>query len=407
MPGSFDLKRLLGQVSKPMLQRFLTAREVDLAVDWDRLPKRRYAAKLFDAWLKLEADDQRRLEPELMDVARIAQERGVSGIIQAASEIGVDLQDELDGYESLPDRVLHVMVEHQRLWRQIQRFVELDLLVTRRFWSTYPGLPARPIDDLDAKLDLLKESVGDFYKQLDGRGRKRKVEHRLRNDRLHYFFVYLDSYIQSELGWRDDDEIAPQRLHPVFDVVFVFDRESGIVEMMAQGGKKVTEPLLRIFCREVLETDPPADNPEQRPYQLGGLLDPEKQFTLEPGDGIVEVYLQALQLRMTGQGGRRITLEGDLDRGPRDVHHMIEELFRGGSVALRDYRVAGAKFKVKFDPNGPISKRSLTFRVSWPHNDDFKGEPEQVREIIKRCLRRWGVDESESAEQLVEAGEAA
>lgn len=402
MAGPFDPKRLMGQLSKPLLREFFETRNVSLGVDWEQLPEKRYGSQVFEAWTGLAPEDQQRLEPELIDVDHLAEERAVRGVVEAAADMGGDLHDELEQYESLPDRIMHVLLKHPRLWRNIQSFVELDLLVTKRFWYTYPGFATGPIDDVEGKLPAFEKAVGKFYNKLDGRGRIHDCQHHVRNGRIEYFFIQLDSYRRNTPAVDEDGRIAPQPQHPVFNVVFVFHREAGILELMAQGGKKVREPLLKLFCNHMLGVEPPSEYDGPPSYQLNVLLDLDKTFDIEPGDGIERVYLQALRFWMVGQGGRRITLEGDLNLNARDVYRMISDLFRDGPVALRDYRVAGAKFKFKFDSRGPIKKRSVTFEVSSPRSDSFKDEPEQVRAVIERCLRRWGIDENQPAEQPAE-----
>ncbi len=392
---TFDLKRLLGQVDKELLRAFLISRGVKLDLDWGKLPAKRYGRQVFEAWQELPPEQQEAVEPDLLEVDRLAQERGVRGMIQTAAACGLALIDELSAYDSMASQILHVMVRHPRFWQEASRFVELDNLVHKPWWTTYPGLPAESIKGAKQKALKLRKEVSGFYLEREGRGRTSDVQHHVRGPKVHYFFVYLDSYVENSLTVVGPNKIDLRPRRPVFDVVFVFNGTSGELSLVAKGGKAITEPLRSMFCRTVFGIEPPSVTSEEPPYRLNLLLDPEAQFPTDLGDGIDQVKVRKLSLRLVGQGRRCIILEGDPDGGPKDVYALAQRVFRDGVFSPHELRVTGVTFRFLFSPNAPYKKRSITFEVSYPRTDTFKTESDAVQDLIRRCLRRWGLDVTE------------
>lgn len=401
---SLDIKQLLGHLSPTLFRDYLETRGVRTDFEWDKLPRKRYGKELFELWKSLPAPDQQKLEPDLCDIASFAKERGVKGMIQTAAGLGVALHDELEVYESMQDKVLHVMTRHPHLWQQMVCFTELDLMATTRYWHTFPGLPKREIEDVDARRLQLETRVAEFFLNHDGTGRDHASQHMVRCGNIDYFFIYLSSYSESDLAVSMPDRVIAEHVRtPVFDVVFAYHRQSGLLEMMARGGKRVTQPLLRIFCKEIFGIEPPTITDDQEPFQLNLLLNQMLRIQPSPGDGLRSVVLRSLRLWAIGQGGRRLSLEGDPARGSNDVYDMIRELFRDGTINAHDWRVAGAKFTVEFDPAGPVAKRSLTFEVSSPRSDNLKDQPEAVRSVVHRLLRNLGIDQTEQLQDAADA----
>lgn len=396
-----DLRQLFGRLDKDLLRDYFKVHDVELDVEWDKIPKR-HGKKTFDAWCKLEPEHQHITERWLLDVARLGQERGVFGMIKTAAELDTDLKGELEPYEGSASKILHVIVKHPLLWEQIKDFVELDLLVTKRFWRTYLGFPQQVLDDPKALSTTLKDKVAAFFQRERGQGRTSDVVVRERGDSI-YIFIYLDAYRENEMAVTSSGRIEPTVHRPAFDVVFAFHPATGMLDLMAKGGKLVTEPLCQIFSETAFDIQPPEIDRQEDPYQFDRLLDPAFKFPFEKRDGVTRVALVSLDVGLKGQGKRRMSLIGDPDRGDNDVHAMILEYFRDGLYTPLDLFVYGARFKIWFERSGPIKKRSITFKLSWPRSNDFKDEDEAVRNLIEKYLRRWKLDVHEPALELAGA----
>jgi len=396
-----DLKRLFGQLDKSLVHDWFKSHGIELDLNWQKLPKSRAGPQIFKAWCDLPFEKQQKLEPDLLEVHNLAHERGVRGIIESAKAVEMDLLPELEKYESPASKILHAMHHHRHFWTNVCRFIEIDILMTKRYWHTYPGLPAKPIDGLKARMENMGVEVAAHFTKLDGTGRVHKITHFVRNKVVDYFFIDLSSHMERKTAVVDAKDIQLQSLWPTFDVVYVFDQTTGELSLLAKGGKPVTESLRAKFCRCMFDMAPPPIDMERPPYQLGSLLSVDNHLPVEPFDCIDEVIVQSLRFWVVGQGKRRILLEGDPQRGSRDVYAMIKEMFREDVVTEKDLRVAGVKFKFIFKPNSPVPKRSVTFEVSYPRTNSFKEEPESIQQIIHRCLQRWGI-ESASADAAVD-----
>ncbi len=104
-----------------------------------------------------------------------------------------------------------------------------------------------------------------------------------------------------------------------FELVMVYDREHGALDMYVRGGKKVYVPLQEIFCRVILGEEIGPENPNSHPYELNGLLSRDFQFPTDPADGIDTVRVRKMRLAVKGMPRRRITLEADPQAGVNDI----------------------------------------------------------------------------------------
>jgi len=178
-----------------------------------------------------------------------------------------------------------------------------------------------------------------------------------------------------------------------FQNLFVYNGDDGSMEVFAQGGKKVWEPLQSAFCRAVLgEHVDPAD-PLRPSFKLNHLLTPDFPLPTDPNDRVEETRIKRIKL---GKQGWREAIEFTID--PRDhrnaIYRKIDLLCRVGLVT-DDTQVLSATFALKFIHEGPGRQPTMTFDVSAPNSSDLKSKPDEQRAIGERCLRRWGVVDDE------------
>lgn len=203
---------------------------------------------------------------------------------------------------------------------------------------------------------------------------------------------YADTYVTLDDGGAFDRR--PERR--AFELVLVYDRAHGSLEMFVRGGKKVYVPLQEIFCRVILGEEIGPENCNSHPYELNGLISRNFEFSTDPADGIDAVRVRKLRLSIKGLPRRRITLEADPDGGVDNIYEMLEHYLNQHRLPASILNVTQAGLKFSFDSSNEDLPKSLSFDLSWPNSSNLKSKPETVRELAEKYLRQWGLDRAAS-----------
>lgn len=192
----------------------------------------------------------------------------------------------------------------------------------------------------------------------------------------------------------EDDEEAfdrrPERR--AFELVLVYDRAHGTLEMFARGGKNVYIPLQEIFCRVILTEEIGPETRNSHPYELNGLLSRNFRFPTEPGDGIETVRVRKMRLSIKGLPRRRITLEADPEGGVDDIYEMLEKYLNQSSLPASILNVTQVGLKFGFDESNEDLPKPLSFDLTYPNSSNLKSKQEAARDLAEKYLRQWGVD---------------
>ena len=390
MSQQFNPKRVLRQISKPLLREFFEHQGHPLDVEWDQLSNTQ-VDDIFDAWQGLPDAQRKAVEIVFHDVHEMANDdNGTRVIIEEGQYHGEDLSPLLEPMESRYDKAIWTFMNRPVVWDAAVRFAKADTLWGGRSWVKRGNMPAaEPKADAET-LRTFQEAMSAFYRDRQGRGHHCKVEHFSRGSDHHYYFVYLSDYADTYINFDDAGHFQRTPERRAFEIVFAYDRNSCTLEMYAKGGRKVVEPLQRIFSRIILDEALPAEEPGIHPYQLDGLMDRSFSFPTDPEDGIEEVRLHALRLSILGRRRGRITLEPDPEDGRDRVYEMLEDDLNRRRLPKSILHVTKATINFKLNGNG--HGRSLTFDVTYPNGCTLKSKREDQRLLGEKYLKRWDID---------------
>jgi len=390
MVQQFNPKRVLRQISNPLLKEFFERQGHPLDVDWDRL-RNTQVDDIFDAWQRLPDAQRKAVEIAFHDVHEMADEDGTRVIIEEGQYHGEDLAPLLEPMESRYDKALWTFMNRPAVWDAAVRFAKADSLSGGRSWSKRGNVPAKngPMFDADTLL-AFQEAVSAFYRDRQGRGHHCKVEYFPRGRDHHYFFVYLSDYADTYINFDDAGHFQRTPERRAFEIVFAYDSASSTLEMYAKGGKKVIEPLQQMFSRIILGAPLEPEEPGVQAYQLNGLMERDFAFPTDPEDGIEDVVLRSLRLSILGRRRGRITLEPDPNDGRDRIYEMLEDDLNRRRLPKSILHVTKATLNFKLNGNG--HGRSLTFNITYPNGCDLKSKRDDQRLLGEKYLKRWGID---------------
>ncbi|MBI9017336.1 MAG: hypothetical protein JEZ07_08770 [Phycisphaerae bacterium] len=386
----YNPQLVMRQVSKKLLKTFFQENwNCCFNIDWDNLVKTQIQ-DIYDAFLKLPEERRRLLEVDLQDIHSIAaSDSGISILVEQASLICIDINQELEKYESRYDMAMAVFLKHPDIWKEAVPIVHVEHL-SKRFWYRRSNLPMTNSSPSQMAIDAFKTDISAFYLQAQGRGQSCQVDIINRNEHQDYYFVYLSDHTDTDITWDNQGQLKRINRRHAFEIVFIYDVFQGTLDIYAQGGKKIIQPLQQIFAKEILGIDiDPQDN--STPYDVANLKQRSFTFATDPEDGISQVSVRMLKMSPLGNRKKKIIVKLPADGHPEEIYAFLDNDLNGEKLPLSVLQVERATISIKL--NGYGRRKALTFDIG-PKSSNLKSQPENIRQIGEKYLRRWGIDRS-------------
>jgi len=388
--AQYNPRTVFRQTSNPLLREFFQSKGHRINVDWDEIGNTQIQG-VYDAFLALSDADRQNLEIELHDIHTVAQsDDGIRVLVENAVFMGHDIAGELEATDSRYDKAMTVLLKYPQVWDKAVTLVHADNL-SQRCWYRRNTLPKQAPDISEPAMDMLKRDVSSYYWQAQGRGQKCQIDHIQRSENQDYFFVYLSDHADTHLDFDDSGELKKTHRRSAFEVVFIFNQSSGVMDVHAQGGRKVIEPLQEIFAKAIVGVDLDPEDPEI-PYWIEGLKDRSFQFITDPEDGIERVVVRMLRMHPLGNKNNKLTVRLPSDAKPEDIYDWLDNKLNTTQLPLSVLRVERATIAMKLSGYG--RKKSLTFEIG-PKSCTLKSESDKFRKLGEKYLRQWGVDRAE------------
>lgn len=389
MAKMFDPRKVLKHIANPLLREFFSRRGELFDVPWDELTEHKIEP-VFQALLALPDEKRQEIQLIMRDVNELADHRGLAVLAEEIVWRCPQRAEEFRDQVSRHDKAMWVYLHLPDGFSEAALFARADALSAGRYWIKRNGLPRIALAVDDALRESLAGALTSFYGPLQLRGRQCKVVHYQRAGNADYFFAYLDDYPDKHLVFDEgSDEPMIRADRYAFEVVFVYNRDEGSLELFAQGGQKVWAPLQVHFCRAVLDEEVDPADPVRPSYYLDRLLNPNFALPTDPADLVEEARITRLRFSPRGSGGY-IEIKADAKGPPDDIHHKIARHIKPGSIG-DGTRVMQASFALKFFHDGKGRQQTMTFNVTAPHSCDLKHRPDEQRVVGERCLRLWEV----------------
>ncbi|MBX9624131.1 MAG: hypothetical protein K2X82_10010 [Gemmataceae bacterium] len=282
MTRPYAPRSVLRHLPLPLVRQFAAAQDIKTGPEWDALVEGD-AAALYRAWLDLPPADRDRVERMLREVHELATPAGVRALVAEALYRRLDVVDTLEALGGLYAQSLWVYTAHPPVFHTARLLLQAAN-PGGRYWTLTAGFPGRPPAASRDAVQKLKLAVAHLYRTEQGRGQHCTVEEYARAGAL-YLFVYLDDYTHTHVGHDARGNLKRSAVRPAFEVVYVYTPARGALDLYAHGGRTWRAALRDLFCRHILDSEPPPARPGRRAYELGRLLDRDFPLAVDPAAG--------------------------------------------------------------------------------------------------------------------------
>ena len=310
------------------------------------------------AWLALPEDRRQGLDAEFQEIFEMSCEKGTWAILDEARHRWRDDPGRLGAFiETLSSQPSHshrawvTRLNHSECWRGATRVRQAEPLP---HWLKRKHLGHRPAAMDPSSLGHLADLIRTYFQRSEARGGHCLVEPSRRGG-LDCFHAYPEDYSQQRIEWVGGELVLRQH-YPAFEVVFVYSREEGSLDVNFPGPYRALEPLQEMFAAAILKLDGLPDPGDGRVYDLDPLRRRGFEFACRRGSGIESVALRMLRLSSRARRGDRITLEADDSLHPDAIHDVLEVLDQRISLHLFSVTRAELVARVAADGETPAGR---------------------------------------------------
>jgi hypothetical protein len=383
-----------------LLKRYLAEDGLGLSIQWNALPEK----MTDDIHRVIEAAPERKrsgVDRDFREIQDLADEGGAKALVAEGLDRhhndgkGVDPAPTLAAVKRPLHFAFLAFLDHRDVFDVASDLHRADG-ISRTRWRGRSDVGAYAADVSKPAAARLEKRISEHYLLKEGRGQHCHVDHWKRDGRL-YWFAYPEDHGQAPLGYDEDHQLLPRPHQPAFDLIFVFCQQDGSLDISVKGDKQTLHDLQRIFAEVILRVKLWAPDTEPVKYELDALMDRHCPLPLEPEDGVEEVRIRRLRLRVMRIHDRKITLEANSLTDPRAVYDMLDDLLENSRTAEDMLRLTGVGMQLVFRPNERGTKRTLAFDVGYPNACSLKyADPRH--EVAPNLLQRWGIHVSARAQ---------
>ena len=341
------------------------------------------AEPILEAVTALAGEKQAQIEAECQDIDAMACQGGMKALCDEAhfhqDEAFPEAISKVDGVHGA---VMWAFLEHPRYWTGAMLFLQADN-ISESLWKKRNDLP-HMTPHVDAEyIERFAEAIGEYFHKREGRGRNCKVEVFRRHEK-EYFFAYPEDYAHAGMEWVRND-LSPRARHPAFEIIFVYSKAEGSLDIHARGNTAAVPDLQQIFAEIILGFDDLDEFAgDKRVYALDGLANRNFVFKYPEDCGIESVAVRLLRFSLMSGKKRRVTVEADPASDAKAVYELLEK------INVPPHHITQAVIKVTFAPTPGTRGRVRTFRISYPNWCALRHDGRDL--LIRKMLADSGIE---------------
>jgi hypothetical protein len=388
MARNYTIKSFFRQAPNELLERYFTAKGIFSHIDFKKL-KKTETDPLIAAWNDLSDSDRRNIDVDMRSIFNQSCEQGFKAIIDEAifhlKEPAIsEFVEELSGLRSHYRRAMITFLDYPHFWSGASLFYHADTL---SHWRKRKNMGHKSAAVDSSSIDQLAGLIRTYFHKIEGRGNNCVVEP-LRRGELDYFFAYPEDYSAEDTEWVNG--VFKHRPHnPAFEIVFVYSKDEGTLDLNFRGTFKLTEPLQKMFSEAILKMDElPPDPKDDRVYDLSPLMKRDFDFVYDVGSGIERIVMKKVRFSSMDGRGDKITLEAKTEHDEDAVYKLMKRV--GKSVPLTQYHITQVELAVMITMDADKAARPATIRITHPNSCSLKYDERDLR--LRKMLEASGIE---------------
>ena len=393
MAGTFDLRKVLKNISIPLRTEFLRKYRELRKLPLDSL-KQTEVDPIIAGLQTMKPAKRRMIQVLLQRMVKLENNAGLKVLLEELQQSYPAKVAEWAGLNRRIDKVLWTYLNARDAFEEAAIFARADALSGKQCWNRWSGSAADGFFVTDDRVESLKAALRNHYSRNELRGEYCEIHHYTRLGGAEYFFAYLPDWPDNFQVFNDNGELRTLDIPTAFTNLFVYTPETGALEMIAPGGKPAQLTLRRIFYKALLDHEVDDIDPDKLAYRLDHLLEPGFQFTWGAMDRIAEVSVPRLFVIPMIEGH---DLEGLAPRfrpglpWPK-VLENLDALLASRDLGRSQVNVDHIRIRIQLRGDGRRRGRVLTINVT-PRACDLKDQDDdELRVLGEQCLRQWGID---------------
>jgi hypothetical protein len=369
-------------VPHSLLKQLFQSLEIDTHdLSWETM-KNRETKPFLSLFQELPLEKQNQLEGLCYDIFALASESGWDALCQTAEECNES------EWCSLSSEKINLYTKSLWSWLHypeiFQKALALHNVEHLTLWRKREGLPQITPEWNAAVKESLEQALQNFFTEKQGRGYVCTAEMQHYRDGVYYFIAHPDDYVKSVLHHDESGELIFQTTRPTFEIVFVYNRAEGTLEIHARCGEKIKMALEEIFIETLFPNE--VEEFSDRIYDLSVLKDEHFSLAPRPSDRI-EIRLKEITLNWVGK--QSVTLKTKYSHPTTD---WIRRSLSEKELSWENAEVTRVKFQFQFLPEKDKRRGSLTFEIATPNKSTLRNQDAARIEIARHYLKIWGIE---------------
>ncbi|MEH6521625.1 hypothetical protein [Sulfitobacter sp.] len=294
---------------------------------------------------------QDRVKAELDHLASLATPQTMTAAEQVCTAQRIDLE----GLQGIQDVLLMLAIDHPKTLERVAAQASLMQRTGGKNWSAFQfeddGEPWALGDDI-ARAGFVTDAIALLNLP---EHRKREADwytsirvHPITGEETEVLqaTIYVEARAESELTFGPSEGLERQVFQRVLEVGIACNAKERIVEICANGGKKIRDQYASSFAKHFApQSAPPVEAP-RRDVLLNALLS-NPSFPTEPADGIAKVQVSSLEFYSVGGGFARFEHLGD----DETIYQFLERQFGAQSpIHSTGWTITGATLRIMQTP---------------------------------------------------------
>jgi hypothetical protein len=348
---SFSLPRFLRHIRPSDLEDYFEQRDIRFPEPFDRNAAPAKLLACLKAAIEALADAQReRVFDDFERIDQLTDDIGQCSLLALAEPDGALLR-RFQSCHGRQARGLLALLANEEAFDHALATAYAERMRSGRSWNGYQFSGSATPSSNSADIELLETDLRALFRELDGSGRKLKIDMFERRTcsvrggataRVIHYSVYVEGLPESSVEFERDEPKRRTR-RPVIEAAICFELETGILNVMSKGGKDTRKGIARSFAIRLMGSEEELQPVRRRDFDLDRLKR-AMPFPTDPADGIKNVTVTLLRLSSIGGRFARITIETDEDT---DIHAASARWFDDGDPLQRlEWRVTQAKLRI-------------------------------------------------------------